>query len=242
MGKKFALVTGASGGIGCAIAKQLIEENYGVYLHYFQNKEGVEKLLEQYKDDHKEIYLVQADLSKQNGVSDLLCQINHPIDDLLLVSGNSYFGLVTDMEENKVHEMVQLHITSPFLLAKAFVPSMISKKKGNIILITSVWGVVGASCEVLYSMLKGGQNTFVKALAKEVAPSNIRINAVAPGAINTSMLASFSETEINQLVDEIPMGRLGEPEEVAHTVSFLLSNKACYLNGQVISINGAWHT
>ncbi len=240
MGKKYALVTGASGGIGNAVAKQLIEENYGVYLHYFQNKEGVDAILQLYSDH--EIYLVQSDLSKQTGVSDLLSQLEHPIDDLLLISGNSYFGLVTEMEESKVSEMVQLHITSPFLLARALLPSMISKKQGNIVLITSVWGVVGASCEVLYSMLKGGQNTFVKALAKEVAPSNIRVNAVAPGAINTKMLQDFDENELENLVVEIPTGRLGEPEEIAHAVTFLLSKKATYINGQILSVNGAWHT
>jgi 3-oxoacyl-[acyl-carrier protein] reductase len=240
MRKKYALITGASGGIGLAIAKQLIKENYGVYLHYFQNKTSVEKLL--HKNQNHELYLVQADLSKSTGVFDLMNQIHHPIDELILNSGNSYFGLVTDMDEEIVNEMVQLHMTSPFLLARAVLPSMISMKQGSIVLITSVWGQVGASCEVLYSMLKGGQNTFVKALAKEVAPSNIRVNGVAPGAINTSMLHFLEETEISELVGGIPMGRLGEPEEIANAVSFLLSEKASYINGQIISVNGAWQT
>lgn len=240
MGKRFALVTGASGGIGNEIAKQLIEGNYGIYLHYFQNKNSVELLLQKYKNH--EIYLVQADLSKKSGVNDLLAQIHHPIDDLLLNSGNSYYGLVTDMTEDKITEMIQLHMTSPFLLSQALLPSMITKRHGNIILITSVWGVVGASCEVLYSMVKGGQNTFVKALAKEVAPSNIRVNAVAPGAISTTMMSHFSEDELEQLREEIPMGRLGEPSEIANIITFLISNKSSYVNGQVISVDGAWHT
>jgi 3-oxoacyl-[acyl-carrier protein] reductase len=240
MNKKYALVTGASGGIGKAIAIQLIQQGYGVYLHYHKNKESVKKLTNQYQQD--EIHLVGADLSKPDGVTTLMNQVHHQIDDLILNSGNSYYGLITDMNETLVNEMVQLHSTSPFLLTKSLAPSMIKKKKGNIILITSVWGQVGASCEVLYSMLKGGQNTLVKGLAKELAPSNIRVNGVAPGAINTNMLGHLVQDERMELEMEIPMGRLGEPKEVADVVSFLLSEKASYINGHIISVNGAWHT
>ncbi|WP_456275431.1 elongation factor P 5-aminopentanone reductase [Bacillus sp. AK128] len=240
MDKKYALLTGASGGIGSAIAKRLIKDNYAVYLHCFTNVEGVESLRSENKDS--EIYIVNADLSTSTGINDLLKQIHHPIDTLILNSGNSYVGLVTDMSEKEVNEMVQLHMTSPFLLTQAMLPSMISKKKGNIVFITSIWGEIGASCEVLYSMVKGGQNTLVKALAKEVGPSNIRVNAVSPGAIDTSMLKFLNESDRQELIDEIPMGRLGKPEEVSDTVHFLLSDQASYINGQIISVNGAWHT
>lgn len=240
MRKKYALVTGASGGIGSAIAEQLLEQGFGLYLHYFQNKPSVEKLLHKYKNS--EICLVQADLSSPNGPMNLMNQLHHPVEQLIVTSGNSYVGLITEMDEQTINDMVQLHITSPFLLARAVLPAMITNKRGNIVFVTSVWGEVGASCEVLYSMLKGGQNTFVKALAKEVAPSNIRVNAVSPGAVNTSMLHSFNEDDLRQLAEEIPMGRLGEPVEIANAVLFLLSDKASYINGQIISVNGAWHT
>jgi 3-oxoacyl-[acyl-carrier protein] reductase len=240
MYNKYALVTGASGGIGKAIARQLIEQGYGVYLHYFKNKESVQELANELKVDS--IFLVEADLSKPNGVRQLLNQVHHPIQALILNSGNTHFGLITDMDDTLVNEMVQLHCTSPFLLAKSLVSPMIRNKNGSILLITSVWGQVGASCEVLYSMLKGGQNTFVKALAKELAPSNIRVNGVAPGAINTSMLEYIHEEDKKELENEIPMGRIGEPEEVANVVTFLLSEKASYINGQIVSVNGAWHT
>jgi 3-oxoacyl-[acyl-carrier protein] reductase len=117
---------------------------------------------------------------------------------------------------------------------------MVKKREGNIIVISSIWGIVGASCEVLYSMVKGGQNSFVKALAKELAPSNIRVNAIAPGAIKTRMLSNFTEEELKALEDEIPLGRLGNPNEVAQTVSFLASKNSSYITGQVISVNGGW--
>jgi 3-oxoacyl-[acyl-carrier protein] reductase len=240
MEKKYALITGASGGIGNAIARQLIKDNYAVYLHYFQNLESLERLKMEYKDH--EIYIINADLSKSTGIADILSQVHHPIESLILNSGNSYVGLVTDMGVEVVNDMIQLHMTSPFLLTQAMLPSMISKKKGNIVFITSIWGEIGASCEVLYSMVKGGQNTLVKALAKEVAPSKIRVNGVSPGAINTKMLHFLEESERNELIGAIPMGRLGEPEEISNTVQFLLSEQAAYINGQIISVNGAWNT
>jgi 3-oxoacyl-[acyl-carrier protein] reductase len=240
MDKKYALLTGASGGIGNAIARQLIKDDYAVYLHYYKNGEGLQSLQAEFSDH--EIYIIKADLSSSEGVDELLSQVHHPINSLILNSGNSYVGLVTDMTIEDVTTMIQLHMTSPFLLTQAILPKMISRKTGNIVFITSIWGEIGASCEALYSMVKGGQNTLVKALAKELAPSNIRVNAVAPGAINTTMLHFLEESDRDALIEEIPMGRLGEPEEIAHSVQFLLSKQASYINGQIISVNGAWHT
>ena len=138
--------------------------------------------------------------------------------------------------------MIQLHITSPFLLTKGLVNKLIHKKEGNIIAITSIWGEVGASCEVLYSMVKGGQNSFVKALAKELAPSGIRVNAVSPGAIATGMLDRLDTEDLKALEDEIPTGRLGIPKEISGVVSFILSEDSSYITGQIISVNGGWNT
>ncbi|HET7658455.1 MAG TPA: SDR family oxidoreductase, partial [Bacillales bacterium] len=136
---------------------------------------------------------------------------------------------------------VQLHVSSPFLLTKELLTDMISAKNGKIIVISSIWGLVGASTEVLYSTVKGALNTFVKALAKEVAPSGISVNGIAPGAIETQMLDHLTEEEKAMLCDEIPMGRFGKPIEVADLAVFLASDSASYINGQIISINGAWH-
>jgi 3-oxoacyl-[acyl-carrier protein] reductase len=234
----YALITGASGGIGSSIARQLANEGYRLFLHYNQNEARVQALQAELNVETK---AVQADLSTKEGVETLVAQIDEPVHAIIHNSGNSYYGLITDMSDNLVEKMVQLHVTSPILLTKKLLPPMIREKKGNIIIISSIWGVTGASCEVVYSAVKGGQNAFVKALAKELAPSGIRVNAVAPGAIRTEMLRSFSEEELQGIADDIPLGRMGEPREVAQTVSFLLSDAASYITGQVIGVNGGWH-
>jgi 3-oxoacyl-[acyl-carrier protein] reductase len=164
-----------------------------------------------------------------------------PIDLLVLNSGISFYGLVTDMSDDDIDQMINLHITSPFRLTQKLIPSMISKREGNIIVISSIWGITGASCEVLYSMVKGGQNSFVKSLAKELAPSQIRVNAIAPGAIETRMLSKFSKEELKELEEDIPLGRLGHPDEIADVVSFLASKNSSYITGQVLSVNGGWY-
>lgn len=238
---KYALITGASGGIGMAIAKKLIEDGYHLFVHYHQNEQAIQELVQSNAQYKRMILPIQADLTKQKGVQDLINQMEKPIDLLVLNSGMSFYGLITDMNDDDIEQMINLHITSPFRLTQKLIPSMVSKREGNIIVISSIWGIVGASCEVLYSMVKGGQNSFVKALAKELAPSQIRVNAIAPGAINTQMLSVFTEEELNDLKDEIPIGRLGHPDEIAQAVSFLASTKASYITGQVLSVDGGWY-
>ncbi|MGJ7036109.1 elongation factor P 5-aminopentanone reductase [Anoxybacillus eryuanensis] len=235
---KYALITGASGGIGQAIARQLAKDGYGLYLHYYKNEQSVQTLVKQLSTD---IYTIQADLSHPSGVDVLVSSVFHPLDVIVHNSGMSAYGLVTDMDDEQVERMVQLHVTSPFLLTKRLLPSMIQQRRGQIVVISSIWGLTGASCEVLYSMVKGAQNTFVKALAKEVAPSGIRVNAIAPGAIDTPMLHEFTEEELEALTNEIPLGRIGKPEDVAKAVSFLISDHASYITGQILSVNGGWY-
>jgi 3-oxoacyl-[acyl-carrier protein] reductase len=239
--KKVALITGASGGIGSAVAKKLASEGYFLYLHFHQNEKNIDQLINQLSEK-TDCMKVNADLSVRDGVRKLISQLNHKVDLLILNSGKSYFGLMTDMSEEEVQQMVQLQITSPYMLAKEMIPSMVNKKAGNIIVISSIWGIVGASCEVLYSMVKGGQNSFVKALAKELAPSRIRVNAIAPGAVETDMLQSFTNEDLINLAEEIPLGRIGQPDEVADAAVFLASDKASYITGQVLSVNGGWQT
>jgi 3-oxoacyl-[acyl-carrier protein] reductase len=236
---KYALITGASGGIGTSIARQLAADGYGLLLHYNRRREPVEMLKKQLATTH--VVPIQADLAAEDGVDVLLSQINRPVDAMVYNSGNSYYGLITDMSDELVQSMVQLHVTSPILLTKKLLPSMIAKKQGNIVIVSSIWGLTGAACEVVYSMVKGGQNAFVKALAKELAPSGIRVNAVAPGAIDTDMLRIFSKEDLQAMADDIPIGRLGTADEVAKTVSFLISDAASYITGQIISVNGGWY-
>lgn len=235
--KKFALVTGGSGGIGSAIVKQLVKDGYTVYVHYYRNEKNALLLKEELGD----IIPVQANLSDQDGADMLWEKIHHPIDVIVYAAGKSIFGLATDVTTEELNEMVDLQVKNLYKIVSFALPEMIRKRAGNIIVISSIWGQIGASCEVLYSMVKGAQNSYVKALAKEVALSGIRVNAIAPGAVETEMLHLFSEEDKQSIAEEIPAGRLGMPEEVAATVSFLASSKASYITGQVIGVNGGWH-
>lgn len=237
---KYALITGASGGIGSAVARKLYSEGYSLYLHYNTNLQALLQLQTELSEGDKLVHLIQADLSKSDGVPYLLSQLNHSIDTVIFNAGTSYYGLITDMTTDEITQMIQLQTTSPFVLIQALLPEMIKKKFGHIVMISSIWGITGASCEVLYSMVKGGQNSFVKALAKEVAPSGVRVNSIAPGAIQTNMLGHLSTDDMKMLEEEIPMGRLGKPEEVAEAVAFLISNQSSYMTGQVLSVNGGW--
>ncbi|MDM5155974.1 SDR family oxidoreductase [Bacillus sp. DX1.1] len=235
--KKFALVTGGSGGIGSAITTQLIEDGYTVYVHYNRSEEKVKELELRFGT----IIPVQANLAAPDGAEKLWAQIHHPIDVIVYAAGKSIFGLATDVTNEQLNEMVELQVKSVYKLLSFALPSMIRMRYGNIVIISSIWGQIGASCEVLYSMVKGAQNSYVKALAKEVALSGVRVNAVAPGAIETEMLSVFSEEDKKGIAEEIPAGRLGVPEEVAKTVSFLVSPNSSYITGQIIGVNGGWH-
>jgi 3-oxoacyl-[acyl-carrier protein] reductase len=239
--KKYALITGASGGIGAAIAKKLGKDGYGLYLHYYHNLEGIHSLYDELQKKGIECYCVKANLAQQSAIEEITSQIHHPIDSIVYTAGKSMVGLVTDVSEQEMQAMTQLHITSLYTLCNRFIPSMVQRKSGNIVVISSIWGQIGASCEVLYSMLKGAQNTYVKALAKELAPSNIRVNAIAPGAVETKMMESFSEEDISLIEEEIPLGRMAKREEIANVVSFIVSDQASYVTGQVIGVNGGWH-
>ncbi|ALC81111.1 MULTISPECIES: elongation factor P 5-aminopentanone reductase [Bacillus] len=239
--KKAALVTGASGGIGQRVAESLAENNYNLYLHYHQNHQAASRLAEKLnKQFDVSATLIQCDFSSKTEVNRISDEITTPLDAIVLTSGISRIGLITDMTDELVEEMIHIHVSSPFKLIRNLLPPMISRKKGSIVVISSIWGETGAACEVLYSMAKGAQHSFVKALAKELAPSGIRVNAVAPGAINTAMNEQFSDEEIRMMSEEIPMGRLGKPNEIAGCVEFLLSEKSSYVTGQILSANGGW--
>ncbi|WP_285766654.1 SDR family oxidoreductase [Peribacillus sp. SI8-4] len=241
MGKRFALITGASGGIGREIAIKLAEENYSLYLHYNSNEEAIIDLIEELKPHQVELIPIQADLSTPDGYK-ILAENIFSLHAIVLNSGNSYYGLISDMDDRVVNEMVQLHVTSPFQLTKALLPKLMYQERAAIVAVTSIWGQTGASCEVLYSMVKGGQNAFIKALSKEVSLNGIRVNAVAPGAISTSMLESFSADDLEIIKGDIPMGRMGNANEVAEAVFYLLSDKASYITGQILGVNGGWYT
>jgi 3-oxoacyl-[acyl-carrier protein] reductase len=240
---KTALVTGSTGAIGTEICRMLAKQGYFLFMHYNSNKEKAlalkKEIFESY-DTNGEI--ICADLAKMDGPAILFKQLTRKIDVLIYNCGNSQYGLITDFSYQSIQETIQLHLTSAIEISKLVVPGMTKQKAGKIIMVSSVWGEVGAACETVYSAAKGGLNTFVKSLAKELAPSQINVNGISPGIIETPMMDLFSETEKQELADDIPAGRFGRPEEVAHAAEFLMSEKASYISGHILSINGSWFT
>jgi len=238
--KKFILITGASGAIGQAIALKLAEKGYSLYLHYNQNREGIEKLIHNLEAFEGEYIPIMADLSLPNGYKQLASQI-FSLDGIIHNAGQSLYGLLQDLTEDDLAKLLYVSVTTPLLLTKALLPKLISKREGSIIVISSIWGQTGASFEVAYSTVKGAQISFAKALSKELAPSGIRVNAVAPGAVETPMLSGFSPDELSAVKEEIPLSRLATPSDVANGVGFLLSDDSSYITGHVLSINGGWY-
>lgn len=240
---KVALVTGATGGIGRAIATKLAMHGYNLQLHFHQNGEIAKHLQDELSTTYQvRVELCQANLSLPDGVEELLITLSRKPDILIHNAGLSHYGLFTDVSPEEYQRMIQMHLTSPFQLTQKILPQMISLKWGRVIFITSIWGETGASCESLYSMTKGGVIALAKSLSKELAPSGITVNAVSPGAIDTQMMSTFTPEELHRLYEEIPIGRMGSPEEVAHTVHFLVQEESRYITGQVLRVNGGWYT
>ncbi|MFT8362658.1 MAG: SDR family oxidoreductase [Sporolactobacillus sp.] len=237
------LVTGASGGIGQAIARRLAASGFSLYLHYHTSRGQAMALCEQLAASYpkQDFIALQADLSLPEGVSTLCRQLTFTVDGLVYNCGKSDLGLIQDVTPAVLDQAIQLQLKSPFQMIQKLLDPMIRAQFGRIVLMSSIWGLTGAAAETLYSMVKGGQISLVKALAKETASSGITVNAIAPGAVATSMLACYSKTELDDLAESIPIGRLAQPDEVAAAVQFLLSNDASYISGQVISVNGAWY-
>lgn len=238
MGKN-ALIIGASGDIGIAIAKQLASDGYQLILHYNQNEKPIEQLKKRLNNECI-LMEIQADLSLTAEVEKLLDQLVYSVDVLIFASGTAHHGLFQDVTVDDMNNMLALHVKAPLLITKQLLLPMIKKQAGKIVFITSIWGIVGASHEVIYSTVKGAQNSFVKSLAKEVAPSGISVNAVSPGFIDTKMNHHLLEAERQAVISDIPMNRSGTPNDVAHIVQFLLNEKSSYIQGEIIQVTGGW--
>lgn len=236
---KNVLILGASGDIGSAISKQLSKEGYSLILHYHQNKTSINTLMEEL-DEQTVLQTVRADLRKNTEVHQLCENIFYPVHAVIYVTGTAHFGLFQDVLESEMDEMLSLHVKSPWLVIQHFLPEMIQRKAGKIIFITSIWGDVGASNEVIYSSVKGAQNSFVKALAKEVGPSGVSVNAVSPGFIDTKMNRHILNEEREDIIAHIPLNRVGVTSDVAHTVSFLMDERSNYIQGEIVNITGGW--
>lgn len=239
--KKYALITGASGGIGQGVAIKLAALGYHLYLHYNQNEKLIKELMGKIEHFGGEYMPIQANLEESEGYKKICSQI-FSLDEIIHCGGNTHYGLLVDLKPEEMESLMRVHVMNPLMITKELLPKLVKKRSGNVVLISSIWGQTGAACEVAYSTVKGAQISFVKALSKEVALNGIRVNAIAPGAIQTPIMDQFSEEEIQSLQFEIPMGRLGVPEEIANGVKFLLSDESSYITGQVLSINGGWYT
>lgn len=240
---KTVLITGASRGIGKAIATRFAKEGYSLIINCCHSKDALMQLKQELVSTyHVPVLASVGDIGDYAYVTELFLQVKEEfdgIDILINNAGISHIGLLTDMTLEEWHNLMNVNLSSAFYTSKLAIPYMLSKQAGKIINISSVWGSVGASCEVAYSASKGGLHAFTKALAKELAPSNIQVNAIACGCIDTAMNQCFSREEKEALADEIPAGRFGQPEEVAEFV-FSLSNNHNYLTGQIIQFDGGW--
>lgn len=240
---KTVLITGASRGIGKAIATLFAEKGFSLVINCAHSPEDLHRLEDELKSRcHIPILASVGNIGDPTYVEELFLLTKEQfggVDILINNAGISHIGLLSDMKIEQWQNLMDINLSSAFYTSRLAIPYMVSQKAGKIINISSVWGSVGASCEVAYSASKGGLNTFTKALAKELAPSNIQVNAIACGCIDTTMNQCFSEEERLALADEIPAGRFGTPEEVANLV-FQITTGADYLTGQIITLDGGW--
>lgn len=243
MGKltgKVAIVTGASRGIGRAIALELAKEGAAIVINYSKDDEGAEITYQMLKEIGVSAMKIKKDISIYENTEDIVNEtINHfgKIDILVNNAARSVIGLFMDAGKDEIDSLIKSNLLGAMYLTKNVIAHMLTRG-GTILNISSMWGDVGASCEVLYSASKGGINLFTKALAKEMAPSNIRVNAIAPGVINTKMNSFLNEEDKKELEDEIPMGRFGEVEEIGKIAAFLCSDDSSYITGQIIRADG----
>lgn len=236
---KNIFITGASRGIGKAIAEAFAKEGYHLYLVCKNNLSDMQAFANTLSATYGvQTHCYATDLADSVAFEQFLSTLPE-MDVIINNAGISHVGLMTDMSLSSWEQLINVNLTSAFLTCKNFLPHMIRQKRGHIINISSVWGNVGASMEVAYSATKGGLNSLTKALAKEVAPSSVQVNAIACGLIDTDMNACFSKEDLDAVIAEIPADRIGNPSEVADLCVKLVQGPT-YLTGQIISLDGGW--
>ena len=243
MAKKIALVTGASGGIGSACARELAQKGYTVLVHGNRGMEAARALADELCCAGMDAHAVCCDLSDSRAVSAMcedILRLYHRVDALVLCAGVSHTGLLTDMTDEQWRRVMDVNVSGSFYLIRALAPGMVSRRCGSIVTISSMWGRSGASCEAAYSASKAAIIGLTQALAKELGPSGVRVNCIAPGVIDTRMMDEHSEETKRQLAEETPLGRLGTGEDVARAAAFLLSSDASFITGQVLGVDGGY--
>ena len=240
---KTVLVTGASRGIGKSTALYFAKNGYNVAINYCNNKDLALEVLNEIKTLGVNAKIYKADVSKSYQVNLMIENVIKDfgfIDVLVNNAGIASQKLITDTSDNEWFNLINTNLSSMFFLSRKVLQYMIKDKKGCIINVSSIWGISGASMEVCYSTAKGGVIAFTKALSKEVAPSNIRVNCIAPGVINTDMCSNLDEETINELKEYTPLNRLGTPLDIAHAIYFLADEKASFITGQALTVDGGF--
>lgn len=240
---KTVLITGASKGIGADTALLFAEKGYNVVINYNKSEKEAKQIQQKVENFGVRSLLVKADISNQEEVEkmvNLTISTFGKIDVLVNNAGVDEIKPFIDLELSDYNKIVDTNLKGLFLVTNAVSKSMISNRYGKIINVSSVWGLVGSSCEVLYSMTKAGIIGFTKALAKELGLSNINVNCVAPGFIETEMNKDLSQEDVQQIIDETPLNRTGTPRDVANTIYFLASDEASFITGHTLNVSGGW--
>ncbi len=232
---KSALVTGGGKGIGEAVCRALSKEGYYLYIHCNNSLEEAEALCKELGNAQ----VIQADLSDPNAVN-IIAEKCGDVEVIVNNAGVPLVDLFDKVSDEDFRRLFEINLFAPMNIVRRLLPNMLSRKKGSIINISSVFGQCGGSCEVDYSASKAAIIGFTKALAKEIGPSGVRVNCVCPGIIDTDMNENLTFEDIDAICDEIPLGRMGEADEIAECVAFLASDKAKYITGSIIDVNGGW--
>ena len=241
MEEKIVIITGASRGIGKEIAKKQAHKGNVVIANYNKSEEQAIELKDEMNKQGNKLEIYQADVSKEEECKKLVEYVlkkYKKIDVLINNAGISKIQLITEVTKKDWEEVINTNLYSAFCMCQQVAPNMINNKNGCIINISSIWGQIGASMEVVYSISKAGMDGLTKALAKELGPSGIRVNSIAPGFINTEMNNIYTSKEIEDIKKEIPLERIGKTSDIAKCVEWLIEDK--YTTGQVIAINGGW--
>ncbi|WP_166237853.1 elongation factor P 5-aminopentanone reductase [Paenibacillus turpanensis] len=239
------LVTGGSRGIGAAVAQRFASAGFNIVIHYLHSHESANEVARACLAYGVNVLTISADLRSKEQIErmrDKLEQHQMLPDILVNNAGVAHYGLLQDLSEEDWDNVMNINLKGMFLCTQTFLPYMLQQKYGRIINVSSVWGISGASCEVAYSTAKGGVNAFTKALAKELAPSGVTVNAVAPGVVETAMNDPLQGEDRQMLQQEIPAGRFAQPDEIASLVYFIALPESSYITGQIISPNGGWIT
>lgn len=241
MKRDTVLITGSSRGIGACCAKLIAKENYNVIIHYEKNEIKAKEVFDEIYSYNKNILMIKADLRSSKQIDEMFMKIEKKFGNVDILINNAAISDISffqDIKEEKWKDIFDVNVHSQYRCIKRAIPKMIEKKYGKIIGISSIWGVTGGALEVSYSATKGAIIAMNKALAKELGYSGITVNTIAPGGVQTDMLKNLSKDDIKTYCDEVLLGRLAKPKEIASVIKFLISEDANYITGEVINVNG----